>query len=103
MYYHSGLVYRSFCSYQTIQWLKHLLLVDCKTAPSFTRSPKIGDFERDLAHASEMGERGEGGVARPGKKGNGERGAYIPASLIEVEIACTFESTYYILVQNLRA
>ena len=43
--------------------------VDCKTAPSFARSPKSGVFERVLARGREMGERVEEGVARPGEKG----------------------------------
>ena len=33
--------------------------IDCKTAPSFARSPKIGVFERVLTRGREMGERGE--------------------------------------------
>ena len=43
--------------------------LDCKTARSFARSPKIGVFERVLTRGREMGERGEEGVARPGEKG----------------------------------
>ena len=34
----------------------------------FTRSPKITVFERVLARGCEMGEQGEEGVTRPGKK-----------------------------------
>ena len=48
--------------------------LDCKTALSFARNPKSGDFERVLTRGREMGEGGEEGVARPGEKGNGERG-----------------------------
>ena len=44
--------------------------LDCKTAPSFAKSPKIGDFDRVLARGREMGERSEKGVvlARPRAK-----------------------------------
>ena len=49
--------------------------VDCKTAPSFPRSPKSGVFDPFLARSREMGERSEEGVARPEGKGNRERGA----------------------------
>ena len=38
--------------------------LDCKRAPSFARSPKIGVFERGLMRGREMGEWGEG-VATP--------------------------------------
>ena len=49
--------------------------LDCKTAPSFARSPKSGvRFELVLTRCREMGERGEKGDARPREKGNGERG-----------------------------
>ena len=48
--------------------------VDCKTAPSFARSPKSGVFERVLTRGRKMRERSEEGVARSGEKGNGERG-----------------------------
>ena len=46
----------------------------CKTAPSFARNPKSGVFERVLTRGREMGEPDEEEVARPGEKGNGERG-----------------------------
>ena len=39
------------------------IVIDCKTAPSFARSPKTGVFERVLTRGREMGERGEEGVA----------------------------------------
>ena len=68
--------YHTFFSHQTIQWLGHLLFsvaimaiivseIDCKTAPSFARNPKIGVFDRVLVRGREMGERGEEGIARP--------------------------------------
>ena len=41
-------------------------LLDCKTTPSFARSPKIGVFEQVLSRGREMGERGDEAVARPG-------------------------------------
>ena len=50
-----------------------LPIIDCKTTPSFARSPKSGVFEQVLKHGREMGEGGEEGVTRPGEKGNGER------------------------------
>ena len=52
-------------------------LLDCKTAASFAKSPKSEVFERVLTRGREMGERGEEGIARPGEKGNGERGHFL--------------------------
>ena len=36
------------------------VILDCKTAPSFTRSPKIGVFEQVFTCGREMGEAGRG-------------------------------------------
>ena len=46
--------------------------LDCKTAPSFARNPKIGVFDRVLARGREMGERGEEGVENPDFRISGE-------------------------------
>ena len=49
-------------------------LINCETAPSFAKSPKSQVFERVLTRGREMGERGEEGVTRPGKREMGREG-----------------------------
>ena len=64
------------------------IILDCKTAPSFARSSKSGVFERVLTRGRKMGERGEEGVARPGEKGNGERGGRKGLSAFHSQSLC---------------
>ena len=45
--------------------VKAQICLDCKTAPSFARSPKSGVFERVLTCGREMGEWGKEGVPWP--------------------------------------
>ena len=58
-------------------------LLDCKTAPSFARSPKIGVFERVLTCGREMGRTGRGrSRAARGKKEMGRPRGLLPRPVL---------------------